>query len=332
MRVHGQSGSIPSEPTTTTQPSGLESLCVRESLVPRLGSGSEDSYSEDEDEAYLFDIPPSRTPNTSITEDLASQARELARIVLKMFLFTISLFRDRSKGNIFWSLPERSRKRLRTFFSDKNAEIGREPETVEEEVVVGGTSTIMEHHFVCPYYLRQKERHLSCLTGTDMREIRDVKRHLWAAHRQPSYCPICYETFSLTEDWENHIRLKFCTSSGKPRPEGISVLQMQQLAQRADPRASREVQWLLIWEIVFPGLNPPSLETISGEVETVVWVLRDFWSANGNQILFRFLTEQQQRSPQLQNNKLTMITLGSLVLDRVIDQLVASFRQDEGGG
>ncbi|KAI0454302.1 hypothetical protein F5B21DRAFT_475670 [Xylaria acuta] len=163
-----------------------------------------------------------------------------------------------------------------------------------------------------------------------MREIKDLKQHLWTAHRQPSYCPTCCDTFVLAEDWENHVRLRSCVSSGKPRPEGISALQMQQLAQHADPWVSREVQWLLIWEIVFPGVKLPSLPFLFGEVETAVWMLRDFWSTEGDRIVCDFLTERWQQTPQLQDDEPNIIALGSLVLNRVIDQLVTICRQDKG--
>ncbi|KAI1147042.1 hypothetical protein F4825DRAFT_438682 [Nemania diffusa] len=159
-----------------------------------------------------------------------------------------------------------------------------------------------------------------------MQEMMDLKRHLWTAHRQPPYCPICYDTFVLSEDWEDHIRLGSCVPSGRTRPEGISGLQMQQLARRADPWISRETQWLVIWETVFPGVKPPPLGSLTGEVETAVWALRDFWSTDGGRIVSDFVTERQQHNPHLWHDESDVATIKSVVLGCLIDQLVKTYR------
>lgn len=313
--------------TRTSQSSTLESIPVRESSSPRFTSRSDNYSSEDEDEAFLFDTPSPQTPSASTAGYIASQATALAKIALDQFSFAISPPNYSSKGGIYRFLLEKMRQQPRTFYCEEHRKI--EPTHVIDKDI----STLSARHLACPFYLHQKEKYLSCLTRTDMREIRDLKRHLWTAHHQLSYCPTCNDTFSVTEDWENHIRLKSCTPSGKARPEGITRLQVQELAQRTNTRISREAQWLWIWEIVFPGVEPPSPEVVSGKVETVVWVLRDFWSAEGGRIVSSFLTERQQHISQLQlqNNESIATALGSLVLDRVIDQLVESCRQGERG-
>ncbi|KAI8632650.1 hypothetical protein F5Y19DRAFT_418373 [Xylariaceae sp. FL1651] len=292
---------------------------------------SRPEYASDgkEDDVYLFDVPSAQLPDANITEDLADEAEELAGIAVEKFLFTISPPGSSTKRGKDGHLPERARKRLRTSCFEKHIKIQQKLDTDDEDTVVVGPPALTTQHLACPFYVRYKERYLSCLTRADIREIKDLKQHLWSAHRQPSYCPVCYDTFISADDCDKHIRLKPCTSPRKTRPEGITAIQMQRLARRADPWISREVQWLSIWEIVFPGLKLPSLASLSNEVEAVVCVLRDFWSSEGSRIVSDFLHERQQQSPRLQGNEANATTLDSLVLNRVIDQLVASCRQDE---
>ncbi|KAI8952597.1 hypothetical protein F4801DRAFT_540618 [Xylaria longipes] len=320
--------SITPESTNTSQPSIIQSTPAGNYSYCQFISDQDDSDGRDEDGVCLFDVPLSQTPSAS-TKAFAGQVKELAVIALEELLFAISPIGYNSKRDRDKCLLERAREALRTCWFEKRVEIEQRSEPDDDDTVVIGSSTFKAHHLACPFYIRQKERYLSCLTRADMREIKDLKRHLWTAHRQPSYCPTCYDTFVLSEDWEDHVRLRSCMSSGKPRPEGISALQMQRLARRADPWVSREVQWLLIWETVFPGVKLPSLPVLFGEVEAVVWMLRDFWSAEGDRIVCGFLTERRQQTPQPQDNEPDVITLGSLVLSRVIDQLVAICRQDE---
>ncbi|KAI1749542.1 hypothetical protein F4782DRAFT_512980 [Xylaria castorea] len=328
MHVSYPSGPITPEPTSPSQPSIIRSTPAGSYPFSRFISDPDDSESEDKYGVYLFDVHSSHTPSTSTIEDFAGEVTELARIALEELLPAISPIGYNPKGDKDKCLPERARKRLRTFWFEKRVRIEQRLDPDDGDAVVVGSSMFKTHHLTCPFYIRQKERHLSCLTRADLREIKDLKRHLLTAHRQPSYCPTCYDTYVLSEDWENHVRLRSCMSSGKPRPEGISALQMQRLARRGDPWASREAQWLSIWEIVFPGVELPELPFLFGEVETVVWMLRDFWSAEGDRIVCGFLSERRQQTRQPQKDEPNVMTLGSLVLNRVIDQLVAVCTQE----
>ncbi|KAI3331766.1 hypothetical protein HD806DRAFT_478238 [Xylariaceae sp. AK1471] len=315
------------EPTSNNQPSSSELMLEDGSSFSRPVFHPDDSSGGEEDDVYLFDVPSSQVPDVNTTGAFADEAEELAEIALEEFLLTISPLSGNAKRGRDWRLPGRARKRLRTSCIETHVEIEQKSETDDEDTVVVGSPRLTTHQLACPFYVRHKETHLSCLTRADLREIKDLKRHLWSAHRQPPYCPTCYNTFISAEDCNKHIRLRSCISSGKLRPEGVSAVQMQRLARRADPWISREVQWLTIWEITFPGARLPSLAYLSGEVETVVCALRDFWSTEGDRIVFGFLAERQQQSPQLQDEKPNVTTLSSAVLNRVIDQLVASCRQ-----
>ncbi|KAI1736965.1 hypothetical protein F4680DRAFT_429782 [Xylaria scruposa] len=318
--------SITPEPTSPSQPSFIRTSTLNYPSS-RIIFHPDDSNSRDKYGVYLFDAPLSRTPSTSTNKDFAGEVKELSCIALEELLLAISPIGYNPKGDKDKCLLERVRERLSTFWPKKRMKIEQRLDPDDDDTVVVGSSMFETRRLLCPFYIRQKERHLSCLTRADLREIKDLKRHLWTAHRQPSYCPTCHNTYVLSEDWENHVRLRSCMSSSKPRPEGISALQMQRLAQPGDPWVSREAQWLLIWETVFPGIELPSLTSLFGEVETVVWMLRDFWSAEGDRIVCGFLSERRQQTLRPQDEP-NVLTLGSLVLNRLIDQLVVGCTQE----
>ncbi|KAI1130693.1 hypothetical protein F5Y10DRAFT_288801 [Nemania abortiva] len=274
------------------QPSTQESTLAGEPLFLRavLDSGPN---SRNGDETHPLDVAPSQTRGAGTAEDLAGEAKELAEIVLKNLLFGPSPL-----GKGVWA----------PWFEER---VGQKSDT----------------HLACPFYISQKDKYRSCLTRADPREIKDLKQHLETEHLQPTYCPTCYDTFALARDWEGHIRRGSCMPSGKPRPEGITGLQLQQIARPDDPRMPRELQWPLIWETVFPGVRPPSLAFPSGGIETVIWALRDLWAAAGHQIVLNFLVKRQ-----LRDENINPVTLSSLALDQIIDQVVAKCTQDEIDG
>ncbi|KAJ2992710.1 hypothetical protein NUW58_g2073 [Xylaria curta] len=245
------------------------------------------------------------------TEDLAVEAKELAELVLIRVFDGPLPPNCRTKGGRFG-------KQRQTSWFEKSVEINQKSDTDEKDAIIFGSPLPMNSHFPCPFYIRQKEKYRSCSTWTDPLDMRGLKRHLETKHCQPLYCPTCHTTFISSRDWEEHIRRHSCTPSDKPRPEGISILQIQQLAQQESS------QWLSIWEIVFPGVEPPSLAFPSNGAETTVRVLRDFWLAEGDQIVSNFLAKKR-----LRGGERSPVTLGPLVLGLVIDRLVGGHTWDE---
>ncbi|KAI1159243.1 hypothetical protein F5B18DRAFT_36027 [Nemania serpens] len=320
---------------STSQP---PPIVVEDGLLVFVVFDPDDSSGGDEDEAYLSDVPLSPNLNDMITRDLADEMQDLVNIALDKFFLVMSSPSWSVKGNRGGWFAERTGNRLRSSYFEvqgdvdwKHVEVEQKSDMDDDDEGIG-SKTLATRHLACPFYLRDKDKYLSCLTCVDIRETKDLKRHLWTAHRQPTYCPVCYGIFTSTEDWEKHVRLGSCTPSGNGRPEGISVLQMQRLAQLSNPCVSRKFQWLLIWDIVFPGVRPPSLAFRFGEVETLVWMLQDFWLVEGDQIVYDFLIKRRRRSPQLEDDESKIIALRSLVLDRVTHQLVAGCRQDTSDG
>ncbi|KAI0428514.1 hypothetical protein F5Y09DRAFT_312865 [Xylaria sp. FL1042] len=315
MQIPRQNALRTSQSTSASPPS------TRELSFPQtiIHSGSNNG---DGDEAYLFDVSSSQRGGadtmqglTSEVSKLADEAPKLAESILEEFLLASS---PPTCGN---TVGDRFEQRRRTSWFKKRMGIEQKPDSDEEDI---GLPSLTKSHLPCPFYVRQKQKYRSCLTRVDLREIRDLTQHLESEHRQPLYCPTCYDTFVSATDWEEHIRRRSCVSSNKPRPEGVTVLQIQELARRDEHCVSQELQWLLIWEIVFPGAKSPSPAFPSGGVEIMVWMVRDFWSAEGDKIMSNFLTKKQLYDDQISSG-----TLGPLVLNLVIDQLVEKCVQDK---
>ncbi|KAI0103743.1 hypothetical protein GGR51DRAFT_251337 [Nemania sp. FL0031] len=301
MHVPYQHVLITPQPTST----GRSSTLAGEFSLPRAVFYG-DLNNEDDDETYMFDIPSSQMHGAG---DLVGEAKELAVIILEEFLLAYpGLSYSTSQFRNCVGIEQRS-------------------DTDEEDTILVDSLSLTKFYPACPFYISQKEKHRSCLTRFNLRDINGLIWHLETEHLQPSYCPTCYDTFTSTRDWEAHIRRRFCVPSSKSRPEGISTQQVQQLARLDNPRVPRDLQWLSIWEIVFPGVRPPSVSLPSSVVETVVWVLRYFWSIEGGRIVSSFITERQ-----LHIDKLHSTTLGSLALDLVIDQVVDMCTRDESDG
>ncbi|KAI1358888.1 hypothetical protein F5Y08DRAFT_94441 [Xylaria arbuscula] len=281
---------------------------------------SPDFSDENDDDEHTSVTSASQNLDAIITRALEIDARKLVEIVLYCFLRTNFVSFQK---NVYENLSAELGIRLRLSGSEQQLKTLLLKEC--NRAIVSEPSTILRQHLACPFYLQDKEKHLGCLTRADLRGIPDLKEHLWTDHRQPSYCPTCHRTFTISENWGRHVRQRLCTFSDRPRPEGITALQMQILAQPVDPRISQHDQWLSVWDTTFPGTKAPM--PVASEVETAVWALREFWAAEGDKILSALLAERQQQCSRLQNQGINVGKLGSQVLDLAVDQLVERFRQ-----
>ncbi|KAI1284410.1 hypothetical protein F5Y07DRAFT_346425 [Xylaria sp. FL0933] len=244
-----------------------------------------------------------------MTQDNAIKSR-LAEILLEELLPAFSsLTCDSNEAG-------RSEQRAQKSSFEEHMEIEQKSDMDGEDTVIVGSPSFMKSHLPCPFYVKQKQKYRSCLTRADLREIEDLKQHLESEHHQPSYCPTCYDTFNSTKDWEDHIRRGSCVPSTKARPEGISTLQLQELARRDDHRVSRELRWLLIWEIIFPGVKLPSPVISPGGVERMVWLMRDDWSAKGDRMVSDILAKARH------DGQISSAILVQQIFDLVIDKLV----------
>ena len=126
-----------------------------------------------------------------------------------------------------------------------------------------GTTTL--RYFACPFYVRNTEVHRACLARAGLRSIDDVKKHLWELHRQPYYCPVCYEVFNTAGTCSDHIREQTCQLRTGPAFEGVSDHQMHQLACRSDTSQSKEEQWFAIWDTIFYRVKRPIRPYLSSD-------------------------------------------------------------------
>ncbi|KAI1270718.1 hypothetical protein F5Y18DRAFT_369291 [Xylariaceae sp. FL1019] len=308
---------------------------------------SRDDDHDDDDDFDPFDLDTiSDSPlDASIAKELESKADELTDIALDKFISATIPTRSKKRRSGHLDLSESDNKRLKVACFEKYMLIDQSSDANDQDtIIVDLPRPATYEHLACPFYIYDKESYSSCLRRADMRSILDVKQHLCTVHRQPPYCPVCHATFASSIECDQHIRAAVCESSALSRPVGITFLQVQQLARRAEPWVSVTLQWLSIWEIVFPGAALPLLLEsssstrakaavyLTGEVEAIVCVLREFWASEGARIVTDFQAEKRQKGVSQPARDHRISILGSMVLDRVIDRLVANCTQRDNGG
>jgi len=197
----------------------------------------------------------------------------------------------------------------------------------EDTVVVHHYRPLTEHGFSCPYYVHNPRDHQSCLTRADLRDVRDVKQHLWVAHRRCPFCPICREIFPTAADCDQHIKARSCVVRTEPDIEGITTEQMKLLARRPDPELSQEESWFAVWDVVFPGAPRPPQARLSGLIESSVCHLRDYWARRGGRVISKFLEARGLTNYDMEDEERSLEALYVAVLDQMIDEMVAEPRE-----
>ncbi|KAI1776211.1 hypothetical protein F4818DRAFT_457677 [Hypoxylon cercidicola] len=268
-----------------------------------------DNHDSDEDDMYLFDIPKQQPPDPYPNHKFADQLT-----VFALHYFLPELLLKAGPCGVVRSSP-RSRRE-----SKRNK---------RDMYVWGGDEANMQ--FACPFYVRDPEKYLSCLTRSALQEITEVKQHLWEAHRLPRYCPTCREIFTTTRSCDSHIRSRSCSPQDIPRPEGITIEQMQQLARRAGSQLSAKQQWLSLWAIVFPGADFPDAKYPSRAVEFAVCLFRGYWSSNGEKVMLDFI-EKSVCDYELLDEGGSFAALHAAVLHQTIDRLVEYFGREDYDG
>jgi len=111
--------------------------------------------------------------------------------------------------------------------------------------------------FPCPYSLRNPRGTLC--DHPHMKSPRYVENHLFFFHRRPPFCPVCGVTFTTYAACDTHIVSRACQKT-EPLPfvEGLTEVQTKELTQCLDSRLSKAEQYRAIWEVVHPGIEPPS--------------------------------------------------------------------------
>ncbi|KAG4269124.1 hypothetical protein FPRO04_12247 [Fusarium proliferatum] len=145
--------------------------------------------------------------------------------------------------------------------------------------------------FACPYYRKDPERHIDCI-NLKMIRISDVKQHLKRRHTSSYSCTRCFEGFSSSKTYEEHVLEQSCLITECSNNDGVSPVAQQALKGRADISSSPECQWHEICRILFGkpdlSLNPYQ----DGVFKEITGIIRDIWR-NEEQSIISSLRETQ---------------------------------------
>ncbi|KAF4814742.1 Vegetative incompatibility protein HET-E-1 [Colletotrichum siamense] len=175
----------------------------------------------------------------------------------------------------------------------------------------------------CPFFQRNPDRNSTCLEH-ELKNMCDVRDHVWKQHRLPPYCPTCKMSFTLAIERDRHIVQRACQLQDNFPYEGVSEDQ-KQLISRARTSHGERTQWLLVWDILFPKDPYPSSPYLRTGIGLKISQLRAFWHQHGLELLW------DHRSETLPHDVLhdaqDLHHLSSDVLARAIQALSAEYRQ-----
>ncbi|KAH8755047.1 hypothetical protein F5883DRAFT_571781 [Diaporthe sp. PMI_573] len=223
---------------------------------------------------YIFDNLPSSPPALDSGHEFTLVKDELTDYVKRLLHGQVKHLSKRSKLESPTS-RKRKRQRISNFRACEEAEdcLDSDPDATFVENIPKATT---RRTLSCPFYLHDRRRHRDCLkSAAGLRNIKDVKQHLWHAHRQPPYCSICHSIFRTSVECDEHMRARSprCKrESRQPTPEGISEAQVLQLAKRPKSAQPDESTWFSIWEVLFPGEDKPRQPFLNycGKIEAAV--------------------------------------------------------------
>lgn len=338
-RRKGIAGSVwraNSQTSLSNQDDPAGCISIRNSDTSTIGdcSTSEHDSQPPDDDMYIFDNLPSSPPALDSGHEFTLLRGELTNYVKK-------LLHGQVKPLAKWSKLEspisqkRKRQRTNNFRAREEAECSdSDPDATFLKNIPKLTT---RRTLSCPFYLHDRSRHRDCLkTAAGLRNIKDVKQHLWHAHRQPLYCSICHCIFRTSEECYEHIRA--CSpqckrESRQPTPEGISEAQVLQLAKRPKLMQPDESTWFSIWEILFPGEVKPRQPFLNecGELEAEVCRLYTFWSRNGDTIITKFLRLKGLGKHGLKDEERNLAALHTFTIHKLTDDLLSDFMENQGG-
>lgn len=139
--------------------------------------------------------------------------------------------------------------------------------------------------FACHFLKKHPHKHRDCAKYV-FKRVRDVKQHLNRSHRTPDfYCARCYDVFPNSKERDEHTRDKQCQVQPNRRFEGITEEQKGLLMQNKGRNKSKEEQWFLMWDILFPNTRRPGSVYRCNPQEEAVVLLRDVWNTRQRDFL-----------------------------------------------
>lgn len=288
-----------------------------------------------DDDMYISETLPSSLPALDSGHEFTLAKDELTDYVRKLLHTQAEYFAKQPK---FESPISRKRKRQKTEdFQAYEWEAGCLDSDSEAAVVDGTSTAAVRRTFACPFYLYDRRRYRACLrSAADLRDIKDVKKHLRHAHRKPTYCPICHCVFRTSLECEEHVRAggpRCKWEFREPTPEGISKAQAVQLTDRPKLRQSDESAWFGIWEMLFPGEDKPQepFLNICGELEAAICRLHAFWSEKGDTIITDFLRQKALCNYGLKDEERSLAALRTLTVQQLTEEVISGLAENQDG-
>ncbi|KAK0705958.1 hypothetical protein B0T26DRAFT_788181 [Lasiosphaeria miniovina] len=155
--------------------------------------------------------------------------------------------------------------------------------------------------FACPFYRSDPDAHKDC-GNFNLSRIRDLKQHLQRRHyTPPCQCPICFKKFSSDQQRDDHIRSQLCQlqkpTAAEKKPKVVSEKAQALLRRKVDRTLSPEDQWYAVYHIIFGEDAPrPARPFLGDVVEETMGMLRDFFTAQGSEIIPRFLEARSRHA------------------------------------
>ncbi|KAG6368794.1 hypothetical protein INS49_003008 [Diaporthe citri] len=132
--------------------------------------------------------------------------------------------------------------------------------------------------FLCPFYVRNRHPLHEC-SKRRFRRTSDVRQHILRVHIQAPPCPSCGETFDNDPSLERlhrHIAARTCQIQSFSIT-GITAEQFQTITeianQRHRHRSNAVERWMMMWRVIYPGVDDPESPYASGETDLVQGML-----------------------------------------------------------
>lgn len=138
--------------------------------------------------------------------------------------------------------------------------------------------------FACPYYRKHPERYLDCI-NLKMIRISDVKQHLKRRHTFNYSCTRCFEGFSSSKTYEDHVLKQSCPITDCNNNDGVSPDAQEALKYRVDRSSSSERQWHEICRILFGTLGLSLSPYQDGVFKEITGIIRGIWKSEEQGII-----------------------------------------------
>lgn len=178
----------------------------------------------------------------------------------------------------------------------------------------------------CPFFVRDKDLHRSCLTRHCFLSVDEVRKHLCTEHLEPIHCSVCYKTFQTIRLRDEHMRSRECDYELPYGFDGLRDSQLRDLQKQGtvEDKATilQERQWVKLWCIVFSCTRRPQSPFSFSRQELAVYEFRRFWESHGEHIIANVLAEHGLQRYDIANEERSLEALSHLVADNAVDYLL----------